>query len=313
MTIDGYKNLRNRMSDRKSNLSTNKSGSLTEFMCDACGSTNIAETREHYVCRSCCVVLEVKKLEYHRPYNNDIVQYAKLGTTKIGSLRERLRNPNLVKLERLNNINSIKNNEKAVAEKAKIEISRIFNSLDLPRSYKEAAFKCFKNIYKGLKPGTKFRGVQKLVPICIYFCMKFNNISISESKLLSVSKISKKDFNAFKLQIHDFFPKYKERNRKDYILQKVLEITERFQLDMLFYYQSKKILYKLWNDIKNTKDDVVAGLVASISALCSYEKVTVSAICKELNIKSSTIQFQVKQRIFERFRIAGFFLSLQIY
>ena len=65
---------------------------------------------------------------------------------------------------------------------------------------------------------------------------------------------------------------------------------------MEFFYQAKKILYKLWESINNTKDDVIAGLVCSISALCSYrESVSVNAICMRLDIKMSTIQTQVKR------------------
>ena len=77
---------------------------------------------------------------------------------------------------------------------------------------------------------------------------------------------------------------------------------------MAFYFQSKKILFKLWDNIKNTKDDVIAGLIASISILCSFKdnNVSVSSICKKLGIKMSTIQSQVKKRIFEEFKISGF-------
>ena len=66
-------------------------------------------------------------------------------------------------------------------------------------------------------------------------------------------------------------------------------------------------MHKLWEQIKNTKDDVIAGLVSSISALCSYKEVVrVSSICKRLGIQMSTIQFQVKRRIFEQLNIDGF-------
>jgi hypothetical protein len=78
---------------------------------------------------------------------------------------------------------------------------------------------------------------------------------------------------------------------------------------MDFYYRSQKIMYRLWNGIKNTTDDVVAGLVSSISLLCSYPSdspVSVSAICSKLNIRMSTIQAQVKRKIFERFKVKGF-------
>jgi hypothetical protein len=146
------------------------------------------------------------------------------------------------------------------------------------------------------------------VPLTIYFVCKFENISINEAELLEVSKISKKDFYAFKLQILNFFPEYVERDRKTYVLQKILELTEHFNLGMEFYFQSKKILFRLWKNIKNTKDEVIAGLVASISVLCAFKSkdISVSAICNKLGIKMSTIQSQVKRRIFDQFQIEGF-------
>ena len=302
-----------KMNSDSVNLSENKSNTklesqiFTELTCDICGSTDIIETKEGYVCRTCGLVLEIQKLEFNRPYNRDIIQYAVLGTTQIGSILERIHNVNSVGLKKLNKLQSIKSNKEIVLEKAKIEISRIFSSLGLPEAFKDIVFKKFKKIRSALKPGTKYRSPDKLVPILIYFCLKFQNISINEAELLEVSKISKKDFNAFKLQIYIFFPQYKERNRKEYILQKILEISEDLHLGMVFYYQSKKLLYKLWESIKNTKDDVIAGLVASISVLCGFkEKVSVSSICDKLGIKMSTIQSQVKKRIFERFQISGF-------
>ena len=87
----------------------------------------------------------------------------------------------------------------------------------------------------------------------------------------------------------------------------MLEITEHFGLGMSFYFLSQKILSKLWDSINNTTDDVIAGLCTSIATLCRYKDViSVSAICDLLNISMSTIQFQVKKRIFERFRVPGF-------
>ena len=278
-----------------------------ELNCDICNSNDIKETQEGYVCGECGIVLEIQKLEYHRPYNDDIIQYATLGTTQIGTKRERMKYSDSLRLEKLNRLHSIKENEETVLEKARIEISRIFNCLNLPGSKKKTVFEKFRRIREGLGVGTKYRSPEKLVPITIYFSMKLQNISINESELLEVSKISKKDFNAFKLQITNFIPKYAERNRMDYILQKILEISEHFEVGMPFFYQSKKILYKLWKEIYCTKDDVIAGLVASITALCFYkEKISVNAICNKIGIKMSTIQSQVKKNIFNKYKIMGF-------
>ena len=288
-------------------ISSSISPHFSSVSCDLCRSANIQETIEGYVCGDCGIVLEIQKLQYDRPYNDDILQYAILGTTQIGTKGERQKYPNSVKLEYLNFIHSIKDRFKLIQEKIKIEIRRIFNCSKLPNSCQRIVFKRVKDIWEQLRPGTKYRNIEKLVPIVLYYSLKLENICIRRLKLLEVSKISKKEFNDFSLQVLKFISEYQERNRQEYIFQKILEITESFGLGMPFFYQSKKILHKLWEQIKNTKDDVIAGLVTSISALCSYKCVVkISSICKRLGIRMSTIQFQVKRRIFEQLNIDGF-------
>ena len=201
----------------------------------------------------------------------------------------------------------MKDRFKSIQEKVRIETKRIFNCLNLPRSSQRIVFKRVKDIWKQLRPGTKYRNIEKLVPIVLYYTLRLENICIRRLKLLEVSKISKKEFNDFSLQVLKFIPEYQERDRQEYITHKILEITESFGLEMPFFYQSKKIMHKLWEQIKNTKDDVIAGLVTSISALCSYKDVVnVSSVCNRLGIRMSTIQFQVKRRIFEQLHIDGF-------
>ena len=280
---------------------------FSTISCDICSSANVQETIEGYVCGDCGIVLEALKLQYDRPYNNDILQYAILGTTQIGTKGERKKFPNSFKLDHLNFLHSIKDRFKSIQEEVRIETRRIFNCLNLPGSYQRIVFKNVKNIWKQLRPGTKYRNIEKLVPIVLYYTLILENICIKRLKLLEISKISKKEFNDFSFQVLDFIPEYQERNRQEYVTLKILEITESFELGMHFFYQSKKIMHKLWEQIKNTKDDVIAGLVTSISALCSYkEVVNISSICNRLGIRMSTIQFQVKRRIFEQLNIDGF-------
>ncbi len=282
--------------------------SSISLKCDICKSKNISETREGFVCRNCGLMLNIKKFEYHKPYNNLAVQNSISQKTYIGYKNERY---NSLQLSRLNKLHSIRSNKKVLLTQARYEISRILNSLKLSDTYKELIFEKLKKVYDALMSSSKYRSAEKLVPICIYFCLKINNISINESELLEVSNISKKDFNAFKLQICNFFPEFSKRNRMDFILQRIFGITEHFELGMPFYYQSKNILYKLYDKIKGTKDDVVAGVVASICALCLYKhKVSVNAISRQLGIRMSTIQWQIKKRILEPSGKTTNFISL---
>jgi hypothetical protein len=288
------------------------SSSCIDLKCDICGSEDIDDSRGVYVCRDCGIVLEIQKLQYDRPYNEDLIQYAKgAGRTQIGTKRERATSSNSRYLHRLNRHNSIEHNERKVFERARFQISELFSRLNLSEyfSVKEMVLTKFKEIRPQIRPGLKYRNVEKLVAILTYMCLKIRNISVNPYELIEVSEITKTEFNNFILQIRRKIPEYQERNRKEYILQRVSELTKYFDLGMKFYYLCQKILYRLWHGIKNTTDDVVAGLVSSISVLCSYPEdspVNVNAICNKLSIRMSTIQAQVKKRIFERFKVKNF-------
>ncbi len=282
----------------------------SSLKCDICGSYDITETREGYVCRDCGIVLQIQKFQYDRPYNEDLIQYAKgVGKTTIGTRRERIISPLSVKLRRINKYNSITTNEKAVVEKSRIETSRIFGSLRLSEysAVEEMVSRKFKEIRPQIRPGSKYRNVEKLTSVTIYFCLKLSNVPINPYELIEISKITKKEFNDFILQVRRFIPEYNERDRHEYILQRCLEVSEHFELGMPFYLLCKKILYRLWNGIKNTTDNVVAGLVSSIATLCSCkDRVSISRLCLRLGIQMSTIQAQVKKNIFRRFGVEGF-------
>jgi len=275
--------------------------------CDACGSDDIIETREGYTCRECGVVLEIQKLEYYRPYDKDIVQYAVLGKTQMGYRRERRGMKNSIRLEVLSKLDSLRTSEESVLVAARVEIKRILTALGFPLIDIQPLLEKFKDNRSQLGKGTKYRSPQMLVPCIIYAYYKENKKPIREKDLLEITSISKKDFNAFKFSILRIWPEYKERNRKGYIIQRILEVTEHFDLGMAFFYQSKKILNRFYDTIKNTKDDVIIGLVTSITLLCSqHDNVSISALCNRLDVKMSTIHRQVEKRVIQRFKVPGF-------
>lgn len=275
--------------------------------CDVCGSQDVIETREGYTCRDCGIVLEIQKLEYHRPYDKDVVQHAVLGKTQMGYQRERRNFKNSIRLEGLSKLDSLRTSEESVLVIARVEIKRILTALGFPLADVEPLLEKFKYNRSQLGKGTKYRSPQMLIPCIIYAFYKESNKPIREKDLLEVTSISKKDFNAFKFSILRIWPEYKERNRKEYIIQRILEVTEHFDLGMPFFYQSKMILNRFYDNIKNTKDDVIIGLVTSITLLCSQRgNVSISALCNRLDVKMSTIHRQVEKRVMQRFKVSGF-------
>lgn len=287
-----------------------KPNDFSSLQCDQCGSLDIVDTTEGYVCRACGVVLEFQKLEYYRPYNNDIVQYATLSTTQVGTTKERLCQANSDKFLRLGKLQSIQNNEKSVITKAKYETSRLCDYLGISESRKEAIITKFKQFRLKIKPGTMYRNPNKLIPLIIYFDCKLNGIALREQDLLEIAKIKKKDFNAFKLKIQEFLPDYKYRDRKKCVFKRLYGLVATYERGVPFYYSCKKFIDKFWPIIKNTKDDVIVGLAASIVALIdkNYDstKFSVNTICSELGIKPSTIHSQVKTKIFKKYNLPNF-------
>jgi len=188
------------------------------LICDNCESSNIIDTNEGYTCQTCGIVLQHQKFSEYIPYGHEMKLHPNLSSTQIGTWRERMQYSSFNHLEKLNRLYLKKNYQEWVYEQARLEISRIFTWLELSGSLKEIVFSKFRHIYKCLNPRTKYMNPEKLVPVTIYFCLKSYNISINESELLEISKISKKEFNAFKLQIYDYFPHFAERDRKAYIL-----------------------------------------------------------------------------------------------
>ena len=280
--------------------------------CDICDSSDIIENSEGYVCRTCGIVQEIRKLQYDRPYNDDIIQYAVgLGRTRIGTEHERKFIPHLKQLKRLNRYNLQIEYEQEIFQKARREISRVCANLKLEcyNDQREMIFLKFKKVWPELSPGGKYKNVEKLVPIITFFCLKIRNISIRASQVRKNSDITKKEFNNFFQQINRFFPEYKNRNQQAYILQLISEISCKFNLGEVFTPQAKKILYRLWDSIKNTTENIVASLVSSISVFCStnfMDKVNINAICKHSGISMSTIQRQVKKKIIDKYRVEGF-------
>ncbi|MBY8978774.1 MAG: hypothetical protein KGD72_00155 [Candidatus Lokiarchaeota archaeon] len=277
------------------------------YQCDICGSQDIVETQEGFTCRECGIVLEAQKLEYHRPYDADVVQHAVLNKTQMGFKSERRKSQYSAKLEGLSRIDASRSTEENVLIAAKVEIKRILTALGFSLKDFDVILCKFKENRAQLGKGTKYRSAEMLVPCVIYAYYKENNKPIREKDLLEVSKISKKDFNAFKFSIIRIWPEYQERDRKQYIIERILEVSEHFKLGMPFYYQSRRILNRFYDSIKNTKDDVIVGLVTSITLLCSQKKeVSVCAICDRLGIKMSTIHRQVERRVIQRFNVPGF-------
>ncbi|MBD3213821.1 MAG: hypothetical protein GF311_14525, partial [Candidatus Lokiarchaeota archaeon] len=123
-----------------------------ELACDLCQSDEIVETEQGYVCSACGVVLEVTKLEYHRPYEETRVQHAVLGTTQIGHTHERSRTKHSRKYHKLHKISKSVTSNSQVDTSARVIIRRLVEKLDLPYSLRESLFTKYKQARSEFEP-----------------------------------------------------------------------------------------------------------------------------------------------------------------
>ena len=89
---------------------------------------------------------------------------------------------------------------------AESEANKIFNGLHLFtfESEKKIVLVKFNLIQPKFLENTKYRDPKLLIPIIIYLCFLLFNHKINKSDLLSVSTISRTDFNDFILQLKKY-------------------------------------------------------------------------------------------------------------
>ncbi|TFF97006.1 MAG: hypothetical protein EU547_05570 [Promethearchaeota archaeon] len=290
----------------------NNTGNLEDLVCEECKSTNIIKTGDGYVCTQCGLVLDLKRMEYHRPYKQNRIQHSAIHNTTLGTKAERNNNMRSGHLNRLSKIHTTQSKSKnsMVYSKARMEIRRILSGLDLPSSFENPIFKKFEQIFNNIKKCTKFRAPRKILPAIIFYYCREKNISLQSKDFIQICKVSADEFRRARILYLKIFQDYFARNRVKLIKSYVSDIKESLNLDYEFYENSLRMAQYFWDDIYQTSDKVIAGLVSSLAVLCNYsyynELVSISDICRIVNIRPSTINAQISKTIVEKLEIVGF-------
>ena len=268
--------------------------------CYHCNSNEISEINYGFVCRTCGTVQELIKFDPDTSIDKIQFQNSATSKTTIGNEGERKRAKNSGKIHNLSKLNSFKQYKDDIIGIAFIRAKTVIEKLG--RSTKDASIiiRKFKEIRPYIRPKSKFRNPENAIPCIIYFYYKEANIVIDVETLLEVAEISKIELNEFRKQMELFWPAYKTRDRKKYILTRMGGVIGYEYL----YNQSKKILDKFWDLIKDSKDDVIAGLITGIAiTLSKCEKLTLYSICMFLNITQSSLQKSIQTKLFDRLGI----------
>jgi hypothetical protein len=176
-------------------------------------------------------VVETQVFEYYRPYSENAIQHAVLGTTLLGYKKERLRRANSVELEKLNKLHLIKNNEEIALQKARLEISRIVHCLDLPVFYGTLVFKNFKEIVSNEMLSHE---PEEFIPNPDY--KHDNDISLPDSnyKPENLDFVPDKDYRP---EQEEFIPVSEKKSGEGYTFKtnifKLLEVESKMMLECI--------------------------------------------------------------------------------
>jgi transcription initiation factor TFIIIB Brf1 subunit/transcription initiation factor TFIIB len=230
----------------------------------------------------------------------------------LGTSAERNRSKHSRYLNRLSKIHNsqTKPRDGALVRRSLNEIRRVLSALELPRSFEEPILRQFKQMYKRLKKNSKFRAPRKMVPVIIFYYCRKRNIPLNTRDLLNVGKISGDEFRRGRCLYLKEFSEYFSRDRVALIKNYIRGIKEKFDLGTEFYKNVLRIAQYFWNYLRHTTDAVIAGFSSSVTVLCDYEtyqeKVTINEICREVNIRASTVNARISNTIVKQLNIEGF-------
>jgi ribosomal protein L37AE/L43A len=277
------------------------------YICEECNSHHVTLDSQGYTCRNCGLVLSGLNMTSDFNQNSQSNHYTPLNGTRIGLKKERIVSGRSIQLELMDRLDRKRSYEEEIKQEAREEIIRILSAMNLSLTHADAIFKKFWHIYSLLQPGTKYRSVEKLVPICLYLHLKMEWIVIQKEELLNVSKISTKDFRTFLLQLGQYLPNYYTRNRKKMVLRSIWNCCEEFDLGLDFYYRARKIVMHFWEPFKTTKDSVIAAVCVSLAILSDIHPVIkVARTCTHFGCSMSTVHRQIENKLFTQYHAKDF-------
>jgi hypothetical protein len=215
-------------------------------------------------------------------------------------------------IPRLEKLNGQKSFPEKVEGDAKVDLKRIFAVLQLPESKIGNIMDHFRDIHPKIKSKSKLRNPSKLLPGIIFKFFKNQTIPISSKDLIQHFDVSRKEFNESLKEIYKYFSNFSDTqeikaHRIKILMKMMFSITEQFKMPMVFYHDMRDILQGLWKHIELSTDNVVVGIVASITSYCYYNgELTVREISVHLGIDGSSVTQIVKKKFVEKFKIKGY-------
>ncbi len=283
-------------------------------ICNECGSDEIILKDPYMTCSRCGTTLAS---EIVRPQIGDPSHYAPLdrehAPTLMGSHKEQKNSLDPSTIDRLNNLQNYKSNDKKRITEAREMILKILNNMQIPtNALTIVVLNKYIEIYDTHPNKKNLRSKEKIIPVLIYYFCKVHKVIINEANLRDISGISKEVFHGLKKIVSPLvleYHKYRLTGKKDYVSHLLSKFTNFFfKNDPNIHAESKdisdRLLHKLWNQIQNKSEENIAGIIATgtffyLEKICGerLRNLNKTQICNWLNATSSRVSEFLEQLI----------------
>ena len=182
----------------------------------------------------------------------------------------------------------------------------LLNLHELTKDMKEC-FIFFNNIRNQIPKGTKYRPIEKLLPIIMYIFLKMKGFNINLNNYIKQLDINKESFKTGLKAMIKQSSKYQIRDRKKLVAKKLYLLITKLGLDDAFLKRAINILTCFWENLKTTTEDVLLCTIYTLTKIdLEIKSPSVSQICTTTGIRQSAVIYQIKNNIFKRNGIPGF-------
>ena len=166
--------------------------------------------------------------------------------------------------------------------------------------YKEECQVLFFRVLSTLKKCTKYRNAVLLAPVVVYTIFRSKGKIIKAVDLCRVAQISLSDFKEGLFLVNPACSNYRYRDRQKIVAQLIDKTNAKFHMDMTFKETTKKLFKTCFPLFTNTKDNIVAGLIITLSfVVLDCELSTLSGVFEALGTDTTRAYYHITRKIFK--------------
>ncbi len=167
-------------------------------------------------------------------------------------------------------------------------------------AYKKECQELFFRVLPSLKKCTKYRNALLLTPVVVYTVFRAKGEIIKTVDLCRVSQISLSDFKEGLFFVNPVYSNYIERDRQKFVAQLIDKMNTKFHMEVTFKETTKKLLKTFFPLFTNTKDNIVAGLIFTLSfVVLDRELSTLSRVFEAFGTDTTRAYYHITRKIFQ--------------